>query len=238
MVARRTIGLAMILVVVVGVLVVFVGVPMFQTTFHYERQYPTGDTRHVYFDTDVDADVTVTFVDDHTLMYSIDIVQSSPGNHHIFRCNFYDEYISVLIARTESAPPQTINVVLGTGTYYDIIIGGNSNASVTFDNGAVIGGQEVSMNVGGAFFELTEDVSFSDIGMEVSIPADDDVQIIVDLPEGLNGRLDTSGATLGTHTASGWSLVATDTWGTVSILDPVIDIEVGTWGTLTFSLSD
>ena len=81
---KKVVGAVVILVAVVGLVVVFVGQPTTQTSFHYERQYPTDETRKVYLEIDTqDANITITFVDDPRLMYSVDIVQYEPGNHQL-----------------------------------------------------------------------------------------------------------------------------------------------------------
>lgn len=237
---KKVVGAVVILVAVVGLVVVFMGLPATQTSFHYERQYPADETRKVYLEIDtIDTNITITFVDDPRLMYSVDVVQYEPGDHHNARYQELETVIDFSIERPSRA--KSIDVVLGTGTYYDIILSGtNFNVSVVYDNGALLEGQEcIVSGTGSLYFELTEDVDFSDMGLEVSVSTHVDVDLVVDLPTGLNGRLDTRGATLGTNTASGWSIIAADTWGTPSITQPLLDILVNlAEGTVSFNLND
>lgn len=239
---RKLVGAALVLVVVVGVLVVFIGLPAVQTTFHYERNYPVDETKYVYFETNVVANISVTFIDDPLLMYSVDVIQNTPGSQHYITHSEHEDHLNVYLMPMEDAPAlQSVNIVLGTGTYYEIIIyGANINVSVVFDNGAVLQGQEFVMSASGSLsFELTEDVSFLNNGLEVTVQTHVDVALVVDLPPGLNGRLETASySTLGAHTMTGWSLIDTNTWATPSVAQPLLDIFMDTFLRVNFDLSD
>ena len=241
------VGAVVILVVVVGVLVVFVGLPPSGTTSHYQRQYPADETRFVNILLDLhDTNVTISFTDDTSLMYSADVVQYSSGNqHYAYYQEWEDPHYSLdfHVDTVDGSRIQSVDIVLGTGTYYQIYIDGdNVDASVIFDNGANLAGQDFEMNAapGNLYFELTEDVSFSEDGFKIIGYGNTvDFDFVVDLPAGLNGRLEIdSTMTLGTHTMSGWSSIGANIWGTSSVTEPLLDIDVGWVGTVSFDFSD
>jgi hypothetical protein len=241
---KKVVGAVVILVAVIGVLVVFVGLPTTQTEFHYERQYPANETKYGYIDLDImrDTNVTITFVDDPTLMYSADVTQYTPGDHHYVYYQEWENRLQFAVSASEGATHriQSIDIVLGTGIYYEIYIAGTADVSVVYDNGAVLGGQEFIMNAAGdLYFEFNEDVSFTDAGMTLSTPTQTNVTLVVDLPDGLNGRFEVGiSRTLGSHTFSGWSSLGGDVWGTASVNEPLLDIQCIGFGTVSVNLSD
>ncbi len=242
---KKVVGVAVILVAVVGVLVVFVGLPASSTQFHYERAYPADETRKVNILLDVrNTNVSVTFVDDPNLMYSVDVVQYSTGDHHH---SYYQEWgdphfsLDYHIDSLTDEGIKEVNVVLGTGTYYVIYIeGANNNASVVFDNGAVLAGQEILMSAaqGDFYFELTEDVSFTDAGLLVNSATGVNLVLDVDLPTGLNGRLEVQdGISFSPTSMVGWSLVSSglgqpSVYTTSSTVEPLVNIEHNSLGSV------
>ena len=239
----------MILVVVVGLIVVFVGLPANQTQYHYERAYPADETRKVSILLDVrNTNVSVTFIDNPELMYSVDVVQYTAGDHHH---SYYQEWgapensFDYHVDSLTDEGIKEINVVLGTGTYYSIFIEGtNNNASVVFDNGAVLSGQEILMSAvqGDFYFELNEDVSFTGTGLLVSSVTGVNLVLDIDLPTGLNGLLEVQdGISFSPTSLVGWSLVSSglgqpSVYSTSSDVTPLVTIVHYSQGSITGAL--
>ncbi|MGQ4912264.1 MAG: hypothetical protein ACP6KW_08870 [Candidatus Thorarchaeota archaeon] len=68
-------------IILVVVFMVYVGIPLVSTHFHYERCL--DETRAEYVSVDIeDANMTFRFEDYPTLLYRIKVVQYEPGWHH------------------------------------------------------------------------------------------------------------------------------------------------------------
>ena len=230
---------------VVGVLIVFVGIPAVQTHFHYERAYPAGETKHVWLSVErfsVPIEVNVTFVDDPLLMYRIDVVQEIAGQHHtlVYQEPSWDPtVITVNLIGIGDDRVESINVVLGTGTTYDMSFSGQTmNVTVVFDNNAVISPRDNDPNdfdinaqcYGGIFtFIMTEDVQFNNTGIRVEAGTGTNLQLAIDLPEGMNGRLECPWEPLTNLVTDGWYLLSSGFgqstfYGTSSTNEPLLDI--------------
>jgi len=238
---KKAVGAVVILVAVVGVLVVFVGLPAIQTQFHYEQAYPAGETTRVMIDLDLrNTEVSVVFVDDPSLMFSVDFIQYSSGAfNHIaqFRYWEHNDYYAFFLDPNpdigDDAVFKEVHVTLGTATNYTIYIhGANCNGSIVFDNGAIIAGQEILMSsLGGNYlFKLTEDVSFSGAGLIVNT-VHTELTLDINLPTGLNGQLEVYyGVSTTFTTMTGWSQVSgginqPSVFATASSAQPLVDIE-------------
>jgi hypothetical protein len=235
---KKVVGVVVILVAVIGLLVVFVGLPATQTEFHYEQAYPVDGTKPVQINLELrNTNISVTFVDDTTLMYRVDVTQYSAGSHHHAYFREWDApnnyYVFTLDSLTDEGAKE-VTIVLGTATNYTMEIDGNNiDASVVFDNGAVLEGQECVVSGSGSFhFELTEDVSFSGSALI-------DLDLNIDLPSGLNGRLEfPSGVTPSFTTLVGWTHVSTYVYATSLTSEPLLDIEHDSQGSISGSLQN
>lgn len=182
------------------------------TSFHYERSYPSGETKYVRLALDdlEDTNVTVTFTDDPALMYSIDVTLYSAGITFTFEYEERNDYLTVdlvAIGRIES-----IDVVLGIGTSYRILVrnGANINATIAFGNDAVLGGREFIYTCTGSFhFSFDESVNFTDGGLvaTVGMPglAPDSLYLDIDLPDSMPGEIDFSTYPVVFTSLTGWS---------------------------------
>ncbi|TFH03181.1 MAG: hypothetical protein E4H14_17045 [Candidatus Thorarchaeota archaeon] len=232
---------------VVGVLIVFVGIPAVQTHFHYERAYPAGETRHVWlrvWDFSEHVEVNVTFVDDPNLMYRIDVIQEIAGEQHrlIYQEPAFDPtVVTVKVIATGEERVESINIILGTGTPYDFSFDGIMNVTMVYDNNAMISprtGDTINEGdadiyaecYGGTFtFIMTEDVQFNNTGMKVKAGTGTNLQLAIDLPEGMNGRLECPWEPLTYLVTDGWYLLSSGFgqstfYGTISTSEPLLDI--------------
>ncbi|MHA1423984.1 MAG: hypothetical protein ACTSSD_18020, partial [Candidatus Thorarchaeota archaeon] len=242
---QKLIALVLSVTVIAGVLVVFVGIPAVQTHFHYERAYPASETRHVRLEFDeysIPIIVNVSYIDDPSLMYRIDVIQQIAGQQHRF---LYEEpawdldMILVSVDGIGDDKIESINVVLGTGTAYDLSFSGQTmDVTVVFDNNAVISPRtgdstdsDISANcAGGTFtFIMNENVQFNSTGMKVKAGTGTNLQLAIDLPEGLNGRLECPWEPLINLVTDGWHLLSSGFsqstfYGTSATSEPLLDI--------------
>ena len=169
------------------------------TSFHYEREYPVDETRWVRLALDdlEDTNVTVAFTDDPALMYSIDVTLYEPGLTYTFE--YEEKRYHLAITLIASGRIKSINVVLGTGTPYKILIrmGDNIDTTITYDSGAVIDYLDdafVYSCTGTLDFNFCENVNFSAGGLDVAIgyvpDQPDPLYLDIDLPDGMDGRID------------------------------------------------
>ena len=218
-----------------SVFTVYIGIPLVSTHFHYERYLDPDDARVGYIKVRVrSTNVTVRFEDDPTRLYRVDVVQYQPGWRH--RAYVEDDADSVGIS-IYGWPPwgepdraERVDIVLGTGTHYDIyILGDDLNVSVVYDNGAWLGSDELHIGgTGTAYLEYTEDISFNRSGMVASIDGNINATLVVDLPPGLNGRMHLSvGVVPQSQWTYGWSIVDLSTWGTPYQSQPLLQFLIG-----------
>lgn len=188
---------AMLIAVVVGaVLLVW---DASATSFHYEREYPAGETKYVQLALDNlrDTNVTVTFTDDPTLMYSIDVTLYKPGMTYTIE---EEELIySWTIDLVGTGRVKSVDVVLGTGTSYSVFVrtGISINTTITYGNGAILDNREFLYSCNGTLqFNFGENVNFTkgglraDIGAPAFVNRPSPLSLNIDLPEGMDGRID------------------------------------------------
>jgi hypothetical protein len=142
-----------------------------------------------------DTNISVSFVNDSTLLYSIDIVLYEPSSAwsaiEVYRPRASTFGLNAL-ARVRS-----VDIVLGTGIPYSVYIAGvNLNTSAVYDNGALLGHSSVQYAftydaTGILSLEFTEDVQIADaqFAADVQIARSDVVNLIIDLPDGLDGNV-------------------------------------------------
>ncbi|MHA1138578.1 MAG: hypothetical protein ACTSSE_19045 [Candidatus Thorarchaeota archaeon] len=249
---NRLIALVLIVIVVSGVFAVFVVVPAFQTHFHYEKAYPPSETKHVWVaieDFSEPMVVGVSFVDDPLLMYRIDVIQQAAGLQHRFsyeESSFDPTMILVSVTGAGDERVESIDIVLGTGTSYDMtFVGGHMNATVSYDNSAVISPRDgdtierydISADCDTLTFIMTENVQFDSSGLLISIPSHTNLHIEVDLPDGMNCLMDVAGGSDISVAAYGLSVLGGPDSHTIfrtsSIDEPLLEIDVGSWGVIT-----
>lgn len=194
---RKTMVLVAVVLIAVVVGAVLLVWNSSATSFHYERQYPTNETKYVRLALDdlKDTNVTVTFTDDPTLMYSIDVTLYVPGITYTFEYEERSDYLAVDLIATGRV--ESIDVVLGTGSSYEILVrnGVNIDATVAFGNNAVLGAREFIYTCTGSFhFSFDENVNFTDGGLLATVGiaglAPDSLYLNIDIPDGMDGRID------------------------------------------------
>jgi hypothetical protein len=142
------------------------------------------------------TNVSVSFSDDPTLLYSIDVTQYYPGSYHLVY--FYEgapwdsTLLYVGICGSGNEQVASVAITLGTGTYYALELDGRLNVSIAYDNGAWLRGQSVVVKCNGGKFELTfsENVNFTDSGLDVQTGGVTNLFMDIDLPDGMNGMIE------------------------------------------------
>jgi hypothetical protein len=112
---------------------------------------------------------------------------------------------------------------------------------VTYDNGAVIDGQNLHLSGTNTTFEFvfTENVDFTDSGLEVRTLLDIDVVLDIDLPDGMNGLLTIpSTVSFSPSTLVGWTHASATTYETASTAEPLLDFSHENAGTISGSLQN
>jgi hypothetical protein len=231
---KKVAGFFVAVVFIIGVVGIVNIIDTTPTTYHYEAWLPESNARDTRF-TVVginDANITVSFDDEPGLWYRIDITHYTSVKHHAVEDISEPSFLPLRVHLTSVTPIKRINIVLGVDVAHSIYISGeNLNTIVTMDNGAKISGSKCKF-VGTGFFQffMTENVNFSSEGMDVEVGdfflnlgAPELVVIDVDLPSGLNGRLSTHNVTF---IQNEWPIKYGNEWGTSSIDDPLLDIEI------------
>jgi len=106
-----------------------------------------------------------------------------------------------------------MNITLGTGHSYAIILGGGSDSrnvtgNIVFDNNATLGGEEFGYLFPGSLnLVFTENVDYSQGGLEmVNIGADElTVNMYIDLPDGMDGYAEFRSESM-SISATGWTM--------------------------------
>jgi hypothetical protein len=106
---------------------------------------------------------------------------------------------------------KNLHVILGSGVPYEIVVPSSSdmNATFTYGNNAVGSDASLFYSASGSLLNLvfTEDMVFSDSGMEVTVGSaglSDYVYLYVDLPDGVNGVAGFR-EPLSLHSSDGWA---------------------------------
>lgn len=200
---RKIAALSVLAVVTTtGVITVLTFNP-YRTEFHLEERFPSGsdiDTEYVYVSLDDlrDCNLTISFVNDSSLIYSFDILLYEPA----FRSSAfglirksYMTYGYVGVGLESYVRMRSVSVVLGTAKPYSLGVwdGINLNSTATYSNGAALSTAEefIYHATGTLQFIFLEDVNFTEGGFHVRIgpstPWPDTVYLYVDLPSWLNG---------------------------------------------------
>ncbi len=235
---KRKVLLAVIMVAVLSTTLFVVVFYPYGTDFHFEEQIPDGENRAVVirFTQLADCLVDVSFVNDTSLMYSVDVTLIDAGflasSFHIERMGGAGATeIWVWMDGQFSGSVKSLSVVLGTGTSYDVFLAQCENVTMTmtYDNGAIIGGRSMGfVSTGHITFILEENVTFGDYGLEVGLGGLGDeptVTLSVDLPSEMRGKLwvfDEDHAFV-----SGWPYRGLGVWSSEpSYAEPLLDFEI------------
>jgi hypothetical protein len=141
--------IAVALVLIVGSVGFYLILFPLGSSFHFEKR--TTADNEVYligFRNIQDCEITVSFVNDSSLLYSLDIEMYGFTSSTVFYL-YEDEYSTLLNYYTgpnrddwtgEDVRVKSLNILLGTGKAYNIAIAGaNLTGLFTYSNGALIG---------------------------------------------------------------------------------------------------
>jgi hypothetical protein len=205
---RRAVAIVLALIVV-GAGTVILLLPQSLSSFHLEADYTGEGVDPIYlWLTDIqDCNLTVTFTDNPDLLYSIDIdlYEAAPSSSAFVLT--VEEWFDIRFQAILSI--KSLQVTLGTGVPYKIVVSGTDvNATFIYDNNVIGSGASLNYGATGSFISLnfTEDMVFSDTGMEVRVGATGEADIAylhTDLPDGVNGEA-TFREPLSLHSVIGW----------------------------------
>lgn len=208
---RKTLVLIAVVLAAVVVGATLVVIPSFSTAFHYERGYPAGETKYVQLALDNlrDTNLTITFTDNPSLMYFIEVGLYEPGKTYTF--GEEELAYSLTVDLVASGRIESIDIILGTGASYNILIrdGYNVNATVTYGNGAVLDDRDfIFVSSGTLSFSFCDNVNFTAGGLQADIGrpagAPDPLYLNIDLPSGMDGRIDFSTYPVSFTELTGW----------------------------------
>ncbi|MFW9837908.1 MAG: hypothetical protein ACFFE7_10330 [Candidatus Thorarchaeota archaeon] len=208
---RRVAAVVLALLIVGAGTAIFL-LPRSSDTFKFDRELPEGEYDHITIQLRYIRDCTlnVSFVDDPDLMYTISIQLYEPSTASAaFDIEIIDYVQSFWTQIDGKVPMKSIQLVLGTGLPYELgVTGSNVNATIIYANNAI--GSESSLVYSPSDsilnLTLTQDMVFSQTGMEVSVGSieePDTVYLYTDLPAGVNGRAIFQGP-LTIHSITGW----------------------------------
>jgi len=203
-------------------------------TYHYEAWLPESGSKEsrITIAGIEDANITVSYVDRPGFWYSIDVTHYTSGKRHSVDHITNPLFLPLRVHITSVTRVRNINIVLGTDATHNLYISGvNLNTIVILDNGAKISGSRLRFYGTGIFqFSMTENVNYTTEGMSVKIgdlfsnrESPELVVLDIDLPTGLNGHLSTPNATF---INNDWPINYDDEWGTKSINEPLLNIEI------------
>ena len=194
-------------VIVVVILAAAVGVGTFMLFVprmheHYEAQHDDQSSFFISVGGD-DMTINISFVNDSLLLYSIDVEKYPDTTGYSFEEMHGGSRVEFGADRLKQ-----VTVVFGTAVPYAFgIAGENVTAYVTYDNGAIIDGQECdfnhqgSVNYGTMHFTFTENVTVKgDMDVTIgryagSLDRRGHAYLDIDIPDTMSGRLTTVGDT-------------------------------------------
>ncbi len=221
--------IAVVIVGVVGILM-FPRLTPVATTFHIEEQLPDELTDVSLFFGDLeDTNLSISFVDDATLFYSMDIALYEPASAaNAFRQRWVGSTTYSFAALTRI---RSMNVTVGTGIPYSFgVWGENLDSTIAYDNGALVGHEVTYEATGTMLFTLTEDVTMSNNsdlylrGVSESSPLNA-LYLDIDLQAGVEGELRIGSIPIAFVDRIGWTWDGFDSYDTV-VGSPSLNIVV------------
>ena len=231
---RKLAGIFVAFLIIIGTVGIVNIIDSTPDTFYYEASLPEDETRDARFSiTGIeDTNITVSFVSEPGLWYRMDVTHYTDGKRHSVENVTEPDFLPLRVQVTSVTRVKSINVVLGTDVTHSVYISGfNLNTIVVVDNGAKISGSRCRFYGTGVFqFILTENVNYTIQGMDVEVgdffsiyESPELVVLDINLPTGLNGHLSSPNVTF---VDNDWPVSYGDEWGTTSIEDPLLDIEI------------
>jgi len=205
---RRAIAVVLALIIAGAGTILFL-LPRSSSSFHLEAEYTGAGVDPIYlWLTDIqDCNLTISFVDEPSLLYSIDVelYEAAPSSSAFVLT--VEEWFDIRFEASMSM--KRLQVVLGSGVPYKIVVSGSDvNATFVYDNDVIGSGASLNYGATGSFISLTftENMTFTDTGMEVSVglPEEADIAYLhIDLPDGVNGAASFR-EPIYLHSNSGW----------------------------------
>jgi hypothetical protein len=213
------ISIAVIIILLGGALTAFFILPTSSNIRHFERNFSGTKTVQLLIAGLEDCVLTMDYEENEELMYRIDIVLYDADEtlyfeyrqgtfEHFVEMNWGNHYGSTTRAKS-------MNITLGTGHPYYIVLGGDSNSrnvtgNVAFDNNATLGNETFAYLFPGSLNLLfTEDVDFSQGGLDMEIGKSGEeiasVSMHIDLPVGMDGHAVFRSESIGI-TTSEWTM--------------------------------
>ncbi|TFG04090.1 hypothetical protein EU538_12845 [Candidatus Thorarchaeota archaeon] len=200
-----------------------------RTQFRFEAVYPEGDTRKVILAlvTPRDANLTISFENDTSLMYRIDAELYDPGSDSV---RFEHDRVNVHSLHLYcEGRQQRIAIVLGIAAKYDITIfkGENLNTTVRYGNGAVLNETWfVAYQTGVLRIAVDEHDGLTTHGSMLiggGVPESIDgplyLMLDIDLPDGYGGRLSTYGIPISFIERQGWGFYGNGVFATAATVE-------------------
>ncbi len=190
----------------------------FPTTLHYERNYTGSKSVSLIIGGLEDCVLTLGYEDNEDLMYRIDVELYDASEEIYFEYWGYTLQYQIEINGANygtTTRARYMNITLGTGHPYSIILGGDNSRNVTgnivFDNNATLGGEEFAYYYPGNLnLVFTENVDYSQGGLYMeSIGGFNDpiasVNMYIDLPDGMDGSVSFRSESM-SISATGWTM--------------------------------
>ena len=204
-----------LVLIVVGAGTALLFIPQSSDSFRLEGMHPDGvkESAYLWLANLQDCALNISFVDDPELLYIIDVelYEPSPASSAFeMTVNDYREQSGWMDIRFNGILSiKSLQVVLGSGVPYEIVVpssGSNVNATLIYGNNVLGSGASLHYSATGSIANLifTEDMVFSETGMEVGLGGADYVYFHMDLADGLNGKA-TFREPLFIHSNTGWT---------------------------------
>ncbi len=201
-------------------------------TFHYEEYVNSENIEEMLFViTEIeDANVTVRFEDDTSLLYRLDVGLYPWSEGHSIQTE--DNGYVTDVTLKGNGRIRSVDLVLGTGIFYKLHItpgvGSMLNTVVTYDNGALLYYHKSDFQyVASGFlkFNFKENASFAGTHFDADIQCDD-LELNIDLPVDTQGSVAFGSAML-TFESHGWKYKGIGYFGTCTpIRTPYLNVQI------------
>ncbi len=187
---------AVLILLLVGTSTLFVLFPPSSDSFHFESEVPEDVySRYLLWISGLeDCILNISFTDDPILYYSLDVELYNPyPASSAFELTVTEGESMYWVKFEGMVETKALNIVLGSGVPYELlVIGTNVTASIIYEDNAIGSSAELEYSATGPSLNLvlTEDMTFSEIGMEVLVgrtAQPDYVYLYTNLPDGVNG---------------------------------------------------
>ncbi len=198
-----------------------------RTTFHFEEEYYGGRPARIfmYIRSLKDANVTISFVNNTSLMCRVDVELYDPQSGSVRFVREVGNQVNLEFTGRQ----RRVDIVLGTAVQYDLLIhlGENLNTTVWFGNGAVLNNTSLEAYQTGIIRIAVDEndglTTHGSLSMGGGIPrlAEGPLHVLldIDLPEGYGGRLTTYGAPISFVERVGWGFYGNGVFATAATVE-------------------